>query len=694
MTKNLLLEIGLEEIPAHIVPPSSQQLVQRMKQFLDENRLSYGEVLSFSTPRRLAVIVKELSEKQADIEESAKGPAKKIALDAEGNWSKAAMGFVRGQKLSVEDIYFKEIKGVEYVHVDKFIEGQATSFILTHLDKVITAMTFPVSMTWADHHFNYIRPIHWITAMLDEEIIPFSLLDIHTSNTSRGHRFLGKNVTFATALDYEKDLEKEFVIADSNKRQNMIVSQIEAIAKKQDWSVSVVPDLLEEINNLVEYPTAFYGKYNPTYLEIPEEILITSMRDHQRYVDVADHSGNLLPYFISVRNGNAEFIENVVRGNEKVLTARLEDGLFFYEEDKKLTIEKCVEQLKQVTFHEKIGSVYEKMQRVRSFAATIGTTVGLTKDELATLDRAAEIYKFDLVTNVVGEFPELQGIMGEKYALLQGESQAVATAIREHYLPISSDGELPKSSVGAVLALADKLESIMSFFAIGKIPTGSNDPFALRRQAYGLVRIVENQNWFFPMGTLRNDIISGLSPDSKRLLPGYEKTHSELIDFIKARLQQFMRNEKLRYDIIDAALNSDQENLIDILEASRALEKHLKDDSFKATIESLTRVLNLSRKNKEFVDLLDDEIDLSLFETESETNLANQIKKIKSVFYELKTEGKFEQLESLQPYIDAFFDENMVMTDNENVRNNRLILLRQIATLALSFASIDKLVVK
>ncbi|WP_034550169.1 glycine--tRNA ligase subunit beta [Carnobacterium funditum] len=694
MTKNLLLEIGLEEIPAHIVSPSSQQLVQKMKQFLDDNRLSYGEVLAFSTPRRLAVMVKDLSDRQVDVEESVKGPAKKIALDAEGNWSKAAMGFVRGQKLSVEEIYFKEINGIEYVHVDKFIEGQAAKSILTHLDKVITAMTFPVSMNWADYHFNYIRPIHWITAMLDEEVIPFSLLDIHTSNTSRGHRFLGKQVTFSTALDYENDLEKEFVIADSNKRQNMIISQIEDISKEHNWNVSINPDLLEEINNLVEYPTAFYGKYNPTYLEIPEEILITSMRDHQRYVDVADHSGNLLPYFISVRNGNAEFIENVVRGNEKVLTARLEDGLFFYEEDKKRTIEKCVEQLKQVTFHEKIGSVYEKIQRVRSFAATIGTSVGLTDDEMIGLNRAAEIYKFDLVTNVVGEFPELQGIMGEKYALLQGESPAVATAIREHYLPISSDGELPKSSIGAVLALADKLESMMSFFAIGKIPTGSNDPFALRRQAYGLVRIIEKENWFFPIDTLRKDILSTLTADSKELLPGYEKTGSELVDFIKARLQQFMRNEKIRYDIIDAALHSNQENLIDILETSRTLEKHLTDSSFKPTIESLTRVLNLARKNNKVIDFIDHKINVSLFETDSEANLANQVEKIQASFNELETEGKFKELESLQPFIDDFFDENMVMTGNESIRNNRLSLLMQIARLTLSFASIDKLVVK
>ncbi|WP_414840262.1 glycine--tRNA ligase subunit beta [Carnobacterium sp. TMP28] len=694
MTKNLLLEIGLEEIPAHIVAPSRLQLVERMKQFLDENRLSYGEILPFSTPRRLAVIIKDLSEKQVDIEESAKGPAKKIALDAQGNWSKAAMGFVRGQKLMVEDIYFKEINGIEYVHVDKFIEGLPTKTILTDLDKVITSMTFPVSMNWANHHFNYIRPIHWITAMLDDEIIPFTVLDIETSNTSRGHRFLGKDVTFETALDYEQVLEKVFVIADSDKRQHMIVSQVDAIAKEHDWAVSIVPNLLEEINNLVEYPTAFYGKYNPAYLEIPEEILITSMRDHQRYVDVADHTGNLLPYFISVRNGNAEFIDNVVRGNEKVLTARLEDALFFYKEDKKLSIDTCVEQLKQVTFHEKIGSVYEKMQRVRSFARTIGKTVGLTNEEQVSLDRAAEIYKFDLVTNVVGEFPELQGVMGEKYALLQGETPAVATAIREHYLPISSDGDLPKSSIGAVLALADKLESMMSFFAIGKVPTGSNDPFALRRQAYGLVRIVTNENWFFPMNTLRKDILNTLSSDSNSLLSGYEKSSSELVGFIKARLQQFMRNEKIRYDIIEATLNSDQENLVDMLKAGRELEKQIAEQSFKPTIESLTRVLNLTKKNKEKIDLVNQKVDKTLFETDSEINLANQIEKINAVFGTLETEEKFKELKSLQPHIDAFFGENMVMTDNEAVRNNRLSLLSQIALLTLSFASIDKLVVK
>ncbi|MEG0749787.1 MAG: glycine--tRNA ligase subunit beta [Carnobacterium sp.] len=694
MTKNLLLEIGLEEMPAHVVTPASQQLTQKIKRFLSDHRLTYGEVLSFSTPRRLAVIVKDLAEKQTDIQESAKGPAKKIALDAEGNWSKAAIGFARGQGMTVEDIYFKELKGIEYVHVDKFIAGKKAKDILSKLNEVITSMTFPVSMNWANYHFKYIRPIHWITAMLDEEVIPFRLLDIETSNTSRGHRFLGKETTFATALDYEANLEKEFVIADSFKRQQLIVSQIETIAKENQWKVTIVPDLLEEITNLVEYPTAFYGKFNPEYLKLPEEVLITSMRDHQRYVDVSDQAGTLLPYFISVRNGNANYIENVAKGNEKVLTARLDDANFFFEEDKKLSIQECVERLTQVTFHEKIGSVYDKMQRVRSFAQIIGQKVGLTDEETADLNRAAEIYKFDLVTNVVGEFPELQGIMGEKYALLQGESPAVAKAIREHYMPISSEGELPASAVGAVLAIADKLDSVMSFFAVGKIPTGSNDPYALRRQTFGIVRIVEAQGWFFPLNTLRRDMAASLRTTSKELLQGYEQSGKEVLDFVKARIRQLLLNEKIRHDVIDAALQSNQEDLIEMVKVGRILEQHLQDTQFKPTIESLTRVLNLAKKGKELIEETVPSVDETLFETQSEKELSERVAKVETNFHQLDMESKYQALESLHPAIDAFFDENMVMADDERIRNNRLALLMKIAQLTLSFASVDQLIVK
>lgn len=694
MTKNLLLEIGLEEIPAHIVTPSSQQLVQKITAFLKENRLEHGEVIPFSTPRRLAVIVKDIAEKQEDVQESVKGPAQKIAQDAEGNWSKAAIGFARGQGATTDDIYFKSIKDVDYVYVDKFISGKTVNEILVGLDKVITSLTFPVSMHWADHTFKYIRPFHWLTAMLDDEVIPFELLDIQTANTSRGHRFLGHDVTFADALAYEETLESVFVIADSTKRKQMIVNQIEELVKANQWSVSMDEELLEEVNNLIEYPTAFYGSFDQKYLNLPEEVLITSMKDHQRYFGVRDSEGAVLPYFISVRNGNANHIETVARGNEKVLTARLDDGQFFFEEDQKLTIAACVERLKQVTFHEKIGSIYEKMNRVQAIAQLIGKQVGLNETELTDLKRASEIYKFDLVTNMVGEFPELQGIMGEKYALTQGETPAVAAAIREHYMPVSSEGELPKTSVGAVLAIADKLESVLSFFAVGMTPTGSNDPYALRRQTYGIVRIIESKNWNFPMESLKEAILSTSVIEQSVLFEGYKSSTAEVVDFIKARIRQLLLAESIRHDVIDAALNSRQEDLLKLVEAGRIINSHLSDTIFKPTIEALTRVVNLANKGEAMLDQDQLSVDPALFETNSEQELYEAFVEIEKTVNNENSKQSYTSFEQLQPLIEAFFNENMVMADNQAVRNNRLALLMKISSFVLSFASVDKLVVK
>ncbi len=694
MTKNLLLEIGLEEIPAHIVTPSSEQLVQKIAAFLKENRLNHGAVIPFSTPRRLAVIVKDIVEKQEDIQESVKGPARKIAQDAEGNWSKAAIGFARGQGAATDDIYFKSIKDIEYVYVDKFISGKTVNEILVGLDKVITSLTFPVSMHWANHSFKYIRPFHWLTAMLDEEVIPFELLDIQTANTSRGHRFLGHDVTFADALDYEKTLESVFVIADSAKRKQMIVTQIEELTKANQWSVSLDEELLEEVNNLIEYPTAFYGSFDKKYLDLPEEVLITSMKDHQRYFGVRDNKGTILPYFISVRNGNAEHIDTVAKGNEKVLTARLDDGRFFYEEDQKLTIAACVERLKLVTFHEKIGSIYEKMNRVQAIAQLIGKQVGLTATELKDLNRASEIYKFDLVTNMVGEFPELQGVMGEKYALAQSENPVVAAAIREHYMPISSEGELPQSSVGAVLAIADKLESVLSFFAVGMVPTGSNDPYALRRQTYGIVRIIESKNWIFPMISLKENILTASVIAQSSLIEGYKSSAAQVGDFTKARIRQLLMAESIRHDVVDAALSSRQEDLLKLIESSRVLNSHVSDAVFKPTIEALTRVVNLANKGEELLDQEKIKVNTDLFETKSEKLLHEAFEEIIKTIDESDSAKNYVAFEQLQPLIEEFFNENMVMTDNEAIRNNRLALLMEISNFVLSFASVDKLVVK
>ena len=695
MGHDLLLEIGLEEIPAHIVIPSQEQLAERVQTFLQENRLSFGEVESFSTPRRLAVLIHSLVEKQNDEKKLVKGPAKHIALSEDGTWSKAAKGFVKGQGLTTEDIYFKEIKGVEYVYVEKFIPGKMTMEIVQHLDKVVTAMTFPVSMHWADYALRYIRPIHWITALLDETIIPFTVLDIKTGRESRGHRFIGKEISISTASNYEKDLKGEYVIANAKKREQSIVSQIQKLADDNEWVVDFDGDLLEEVTNLVEYPTAFYGAFDKKYLTIPEEVLITSMRDHQRYFYVKDRKNKLLPYFISVRNGNKNFIENVARGNEKVLVARLDDAMFFYEEDKKLTIANCVERLKNVSFHEKTGSMFEKMQRVQKISQYIGKLANLKENEMSDLSRAAGIYKFDLVTNMVDEFPELQGIMGEKYSLIKGENKAVAQAIREHYLPTSSEGKLPESKVGTVLSIADKLDSIFNLYAAGVIPTGSNDPFALRRQAFGIIRMTLNKNIHLELETTINQMVSLLPKTNSLLVERYKERKEDVISFIKGRIRQLLSLKKTSHDIIEAVLDSKQQNSLTIIDTADTLTAHHNEESFKSTIESVARVMNLAAKVEKIEEWQQKEIiNRDLFETNSEKLLYKSYTKLKTQFNRMTTEEQYQALVELHPIIDTFFDENMVMSNNKAVRQNRLTLLVNLTELFLTFANIKQLVVK
>ena len=508
MTHTFLLEIGLEEMPAHVVTPSINELAEKTEKYLKENRISFDKVQKFSTPRRLALEISGLADKQPDIDEEVKGPAEKIAKDAEGNWSKAAIGFTRGQGLTPDDITFKDIKGTNYVFVNKHVTGKPVTDVLSSLIDVVADMNFPTMMKWGTNKFQFIRPIKWIVALLDTEVVPMELVGVKSGRKSLGHRFLGNEVSIANAADYETDLNKEFVIVDADKRKAKIKAQIEAIANENNWKVKIDDDLLEEVNNLVEYPTSFYGTFDKRFLDIPREVLITSMRNHQRFFYVENQDGKLLPFFISVRNGNSDFIENVIKGNEKVLAARLYDAEFFYQEDQNHDIDYFVNKVKNVTFHDKISTVYEKMQRVQVISRLIGKKVGLNDSQLADLQRAAEIYKFDLVTGMVGEFSELQGVMGEKYALLFGEKPEVAVAIREHYMPISANGELPQSKIGAVLAVADKLDTVMTFFAAGMIPSGSNDPYALRRQAAGIVNIVDNQKWRLPLDSLMEKIIT------------------------------------------------------------------------------------------------------------------------------------------------------------------------------------------
>lgn len=676
MAKNLLVELGLEELPAYVVTPSEKQLGDRMAAFLKEKRLAFEGIQTFSTPRRLAVRVLGLADAQTDLTEDFKGPSKKIALDAEGNFTKAAQGFVRGKGLTTDDIEFREVKGEEYVYVTKHEAGKAAKEVLVDIPEILSAMTFPVNMHWANNTFEYIRPVHTLTVLLDDEALDLDFLDIHSSRVSRGHRFLGHGTEIATADSYEEDLRKVFVIADAKERQDMIVSQIKAIEKAQNVRVEIDDELLNEVLNLVEYPTAFMGSFDTKYLEVPEEVLVTSMKNHQRYFVVRDLDGNLMPNFISVRNGNENHIENVIKGNEKVLVARLEDGEFFWREDQKLKIADLVAKLDNVTFHEKIGSLSEHMKRSKVIAAYLAEKAGASAEESKALARAAEIYKFDLLTGMVGEFDELQGIMGEKYALLAGEDAAVATAIREHYLPNSADGDLPETKVGALLALADKLDTILSFFSVGLIPSGSNDPYALRRATAGVVRIMDAFGLKIPMDELVDNLYA-LSFDSLT----YEHK-AEVMDFIRARVEKMM-NKSVSKDIKEAVLAGSNFVVAEMLEAADAFVEASKAEGYKAAVESLSRVFNLAEKAQAGV-----AVDANLFENDEEKALAQAAADLNLAG---SASDKLAQLFALSSVIDKFFDNTMVMVDNEAVKNNRLAILAELTAKASSVAAFNKL---
>ena len=676
MVKNLLVELGLEEMPAYVVTPSMKQLRDKMGAFLTDHRLTFEKIEMFSTPRRLAVRVVGLADKQSDLTEDFKGPSKKIALDADGNFTKAAEGFVRGKGLTVEDITFREIKGEEYVYVTKEEVGRPVEEIIPAVTEVLQALTFPVSMHWANNTFEYIRPVHTLTVLLDEQAFDLDFLDIKSGRTSRGHRFLGQETEIASADSYEDDLRAQFVIASPLERGDMIVEQIRALEEEHGVSIEIDEDLFNEVLNLVEYPTAFLGNFDAKYLEVPEEVLVTSMKEHQRYFVVRDSQGKLLPHFISVRNGNAEHLENVIKGNEKVLVARLEDGEFFWREDQKLAIADLVEKLSNVTFHEKIGSLAEHMERTGKIAALLAQEAGLGADETADLARAAAIYKFDLLTGMVGEFDELQGIMGEKYALLAGENAAVAAAIREHYMPTSADGELPDTKVGAVLALADKLDTILSFFSVGLIPSGSNDPYALRRATQGVVRILDKFGWNIDLAQLLGRLYE-LKFDS--LI--YDNQEA-VLDFFRARVEKMM-DRSIPKDIVTAVLQSTHFVVRDLVETAALLAEKAQEDNFKSAVESLSRVFNLAEKAQGQT-----AINPALFENQEEKDLAKAIEKVELT---VDLAANLDQLFALSPVIDAFFDHTMVMAEDEAVRNNRLALLASLTAKAGQLAQFNQI---
>lgn len=690
MAHNYLIEIGLEDMPAHVVTPSLRQFAQKAAAYLKDNHLDHGEITTYATPRRLALLIHDVASKQADVDEDVKGPAKKIAQDAAGNWTKAAIGFTRGQGMTVNDITFKTLKGVDYVYLHKAIPGKTAQEILGGLIDVVKGLTFPTRMKWGSYDFEYIRPLHWLVSLFDGEVVPMSLLDVTAGNTTQGHRFLGKPVTLPDATAYQQALADQFVIVDPQARKQVIRDQIAALATTNHWTVDLDASLLEEVNNLVEWPTAFAGHFDEQYLAIPEAVLITSMKDNQRYFYARDAQGHMVNAFIGVRNGNSEYLANVIAGNEKVLTARLEDAAFFYAEDQKHSIAADVAKLQTVSFHDKIGTMTEKMARVHVIAAWLADHFGLTAAEKIDLLRASDIYKFDLVTSMVGEFAELQGVMGEQYARLAGETPAVAQAIREHYEPISADGALPASTVGTVLAIADKLDSLMSFFAVDLIPTGSNDPYALRRQAYGVVRMLATHHWSLDMTTAQGELAAALAAAGKTFGLDFAAHDTDLVAFMRDRIQQYLGEAKIRHDLVDAVSASPRVDAATMIDAASILAKHAADEDFKAVMEALGRVLRITTKNSATAG----PIDPALFANPSEGTLHTAVDAVQADFAKQPTEANYQALRGLEPVITSYFTATMIMADDAAVKTNRLRELGRLASLIQQFGDVTQVIAK
>jgi len=692
MAKDLLFEIGLEEVPARFVRAAVNQLKDKLSKWLDDSRIAYGKVEAYATPRRLAVLVSDVAEKQSDVNEEVKGPSRKIAQNEQGEWSKAALGFARSQGIEPEQLYFKELAGVEYVYGNKSSVGVETASVLSEgLAGIVTSMTFPKNMRWGSYDLKFVRPIKWLIALFGSDIVPLEITGVKSSNVTRGHRFLGAETTIAKPADYVEALRAQHVIADIAEREAEIVRQIEELAKEKGWEIAVKEDLLEEVLFLVETPSVLFGTFDPSFLNIPQEVLITSMREHQRYFPVLDKEGKLLPFFVTVRNGDRTSLDVVAKGNEKVLRARLSDAKFFYAEDQKLAIADALAKLETIVYQEELGSVADKVRRVRAIADKLATHVGADSTAAADISRAADISKFDLVTQMVGEFPELQGIMGEDYARKAGEREAVAKAINEHYQPRFAGDRAPATLPGAIVSLSDKIDTIVGCFSIGIIPTGSQDPYALRRQAAGIVQTVLSQSLPLALGDLFDIALS--VHEQRGLKRSAADIRKDLYDFFALRVKNVLTEQGVRYDVVDAVMAAGFDDLKLTVERAAVLAARAAGDAkdeFKLVVDAWSRVNNLAAKAET------SEVNETLFVEAAERSLYDAWKSVHPAYSEQLASGNvagaLESLASLKEPITGYFDSVMVMAEQEDVRRNRLATLASISADIVKLADVSKLV--
>ena len=684
MSKTLLLEIGTEEVPAHVMPGILSQLKENAAKTFEELRIEYKNIKTLGTPRRSALLVEGLAEQQADLSKENRGPAVNIAFDADGNPTKAAQGFARGQGVKPEELVTKD----GYVYAMVHEKGcQTVDLLGDTLKSLVDGLNFPNNMHWADLDYKFIRPLRWLVALYGQDVIDFEVANVKSGRTSRGHRFLSEgDFEIANAEDYVEACRKASIIVDQNERCEMIRQQIAEVAAANGGQAEVNEDLLEEVLYLVEYPTALCGKFDEKYLALPAEAVITPMRDHQRYFPVLK-DGQLLPLFITIRNGGKEHLETVQHGNERVLRARLEDAQFFFDEDRKKTLEQHGEKLKTVVFQDGLGTIYDKALRLEVLAGYIADAIGANEQDKKDAVRAAKLAKADLVTGMVTEFTELQGVMGREYALLDGETKAVAQAIDEHYMPRFAGDSQPASVAGRIVSLADKIDTIVGTFSRGLIPTGSQDPFALRRQALGIVNMLKEAQYHISLSQLVAKAMELLNiADAGQ----QAKLQNDVADFMKLRLKNVLADAGIRYDVVDAVFVT-VDDIYGVFLRAQAVNEAVKQDMEK-TIQAFVRTGNIARKAEDVqaaveADLLAEQVEKDLCKA-YEAAASKVEKEIVAQDYA----GAIATLSQLAAPIDAFFDGVMVMDKDEKIKNNRLGLLKLVDNLICQVADFSKIV--
>ncbi|CCO09109.1 glycine--tRNA ligase subunit beta [Desulforamulus hydrothermalis] len=692
MAKDFLLEIGIEEMPARFLGPALAQLKELAAKTLQEQRLAYGDIHTYGTPRRLVLHVKELADHQAALAKEVKGPAKKAAFDVDGNPTKAILGFIRSQGVALEDLVVRHIGQVEYLYALKQEEGRPAAQVLADIcPALVTGLHFPKPMRWGSGELRFARPIRWLLALFGQEVVPFELAGLTADRFTYGHRFLsGGPLEVLNPADYFAKIRAAYVLVDPVERKNLIWQQVQQLAAAQGGTVEKDEDLLDEITNILEWPTALCGSFDPDYLKLPAAVLVTPMREHQRYFPVIGKDGKLLNKFIAVRNGTDAYIEIVTAGNEKVLRARLADAAFFFEEDLKQPLAGKVNGLKKVVFLEGLGSIADKVDRIGALADHLADELAADEQTKEKIQRAALLAKADLVTNMVYEFPELQGEMGREYALRNGEDPLVAEAVFEHYLPRFAGDNLPATLAGRVLSLADKTDTVVGCFAIGIQPTGSQDPYALRRQALGICHILIEGKIHLSLKQLIAWAYQGYD-QVVELKHNLTQVTAEIEEFFKQRLKGILGDKGLSYDTVEAVLAAGFDDLADVVDRGLAVAAFRHQPAFAALLTAFNRANNLAKQAAAA------EIQPARLEHPAEQELYHRLsalrQEVQSMLQARDYAAALQCIATIQPPLDAFFEQVMVMVEDAELKNNRLALLKGLVELSKSVADFSKIVV-